>query len=43
MRKPIKKKQLGRPTRRRENDFEMDLREISGGDVNWINLLRDRD
>jgi hypothetical protein len=34
---------LGRPRRRWEDNIKLDLREIVFGDVDWINLARDRD
>jgi hypothetical protein len=34
---------LGRPRRRWEDNIKMDLREIGFGDVDWINLVQDRD
>jgi hypothetical protein len=34
---------LGRPRRRWENDFKMDLREIGWGGMDWIDLHQDRD
>jgi hypothetical protein len=36
-------KPLGRPTRRREDNIEMNLREIGFGDVDWIHWAQDRD
>jgi hypothetical protein len=41
--KPEGKRQLGRPMRRWEDGFGMDLREIGLGGVNWIRLAQDRD
>jgi hypothetical protein len=37
------KKPLGRPTRTREDNFKMDLRERGWVGVDWINLAQDRD
>jgi hypothetical protein len=34
---------LGRPRRRCEDNIKMDLREIGFGDVDWIDLVQDRD
>jgi hypothetical protein len=41
--RPEGRRPLGRPTRRREDNIKMDLREIGFGDVDWINLAQDRD
>jgi hypothetical protein len=41
--RPEGRRPLGRPRRRWEDNIEMDLREIGFGDVDWINLARDRD
>jgi hypothetical protein len=43
VRKPEGKKPLGRPRRRWEGGFRMDLREIGLGGVDWILLAQDRD
>jgi hypothetical protein len=40
--RPEGRRPLGRPTRRREDNIKMDLREIGFGDVDWINLAWDR-
>jgi hypothetical protein len=36
MGKPDRNRSLGRPTRRWEDSFKMDLREIESGSMNWI-------
>jgi hypothetical protein len=41
--RPEGRRSLGRPRRRWEDNIGMDLREIGFGDVDWINLARDRD
>jgi len=37
------KRPLGRPTRRWEDNIEMDLREVGGGCGDWMELAQDRD
>jgi hypothetical protein len=41
--KPEAKRPLGRPRRRWENNFKMDLREMGWSGVDWIYLAQDRD
>jgi hypothetical protein len=41
--KPERKRPLGRLRRRWVNNVKMDLREIGWGDMDWIDLARDRD
>jgi hypothetical protein len=41
--KPEGKRPLVRPRRRWENGIRMDLRKISWGSVEWIQLAQDRD
>jgi hypothetical protein len=41
--KPEGKRPLGRPSRRREDNIMMDLREIGWGGMDWIDLAPDRD
>jgi hypothetical protein len=43
MGKPEGKRSLGRPRRRWENNIKMDLEEVGCGDMDWIDLARDRD
>jgi hypothetical protein len=43
MGKPEGKRSLGRPRRRWEDGIRMDLREIGGASVDWIQLAQDRD
>jgi hypothetical protein len=40
--RPERRRQLGKPSRRWEDNIKMDLREISFGDVDWIHLIQDR-
>jgi hypothetical protein len=40
--RPEGKRQLGRPTRRWEDNIKMDLREIGIDEANWIRLAQDR-
>jgi hypothetical protein len=41
--RPEGRRPLGRPRHRWEDNIKMDLREIGFGDVDWINLVQDRD
>jgi hypothetical protein len=41
--KPERRRPLGRPRRRSEDNIKMDLREVGFGDVDWIHLAHDRD
>jgi len=41
--KPEGKRPLGRPRRRWEDNIKMDLQEVGGGGVDWIELAQDRD
>ena len=41
--KPEPKRPLGRPRRRWEDNIKMDLQEVGCGDVDWIELVQDRD
>ena len=43
MGKPEEKRPLGRPRRRWEDNFKMDLREVRCGGMNWIEVAQDRD
>jgi hypothetical protein len=40
--RPEGERPLGRPRRRWEDNIKMDLREISIGEANWIQLAQDR-
>ena len=40
--KPERKRPLGRPRRRWEDNIKMDLREVRCGGVDWIELAQDR-
>jgi hypothetical protein len=40
--KPERKRPLGRPTRRWEDNIKMNLREVGCGCVGWIELSQDR-
>jgi hypothetical protein len=41
--KPEGRRPLGRPRHRWEDIIKLGLREIGFGDVDWINLVQDRD
>jgi len=41
--KPERKRPLGRPKHRWENDIKLDLQEVGCRGVDWIELARDRD
>jgi hypothetical protein len=41
--KPERKRPLGRPRRRWEDNIKMDIREIGWGSMDWIDLAQDRD
>jgi len=41
--KPEGKRPLGRPRRRWEDNIKMDLQEVAGGGMDWIDLAQDRD
>ena len=41
--KPEGRRALGRPRRRREDNIEIDLREVGGDPRDWIALAEDRD
>ena len=41
--RPEGKRPLGRPRRRWENDIKVDLQDGGCGDMDWIELARDRD
>ena len=43
MGKPEGKRPLGRPRRRWEDNFKMDLREVGCDPGEWIDLAEDRD
>jgi hypothetical protein len=40
---PERKRPLGRPRRRWEDNIKMDLQELGCGDLDWIELDQDRD
>jgi hypothetical protein len=40
--KPEETRPLGRPRRRWEDNFKMDLQEVGRGDTDWIELAQDR-
>jgi len=40
---PEGKRPLGRPRRRWEDNIKMDLQEVGGGRVDWMDLAQDRD
>ena len=41
--KPEGKRPLGRPRRRWEDNFKMDVQEVGCGDMDWIELAQNRD
>ena len=41
--KPEGRRPLGRPRRRWEDNIKMELQELGGGDVDWIDLAQVRD
>jgi hypothetical protein len=41
--KPEGRRPLGRPRRRWEDNIKMDLQGVRCGDMDWIELARDRD
>ena len=41
--KPERKRPLGRPRRRWEDNIKMDLQEVGGGRGDWMELAQDRD
>ena len=43
VRKPEGKRPLGRPRRRGEDNFIIDLQDMGGGGMDWIKLAQDRD
>ena len=43
VRKPEKKRPLGRPSLRWEDNIEMDFQEVGFGGMDWIELAQDRD
>jgi hypothetical protein len=43
VRKPARKRPLGRPRRRWEDNIKMDLQEVAGGCGDWVELVQDRD
>jgi hypothetical protein len=40
--KPEGRRQLGRPRRRWEDNFKMDLQEVEGGGIGWIDMAQNR-
>jgi hypothetical protein len=41
--KPERKRPLGRPTRRWNDNIKMDFQEVGCGGMEWIELAQDRD
>jgi hypothetical protein len=40
--KPVRRRPLGRPMRRWEDNIRMDLQEVGCGGMDWIGLAQDR-
>jgi hypothetical protein len=43
VRKPERKRQMGRPRRRWEDNIKADLQEVGCGGMNWIEQAKDTD
>ena len=43
VRKPLRKRLLGRPRRRWVDNIRMDLQEVGCGYMDWIGMAQDRD
>jgi len=41
--KPVRRRQIGGTRLRMEDNIKMDLQEVGCGDMDWINLAKDRD
>jgi hypothetical protein len=41
--RPEGRRPLGRPRRRWKDNIKMDLQEVGWGDVDWIDMAKDRD
>jgi hypothetical protein len=41
--KPERKRPLGRPRRRRDDNIKIDLQEVGGSRGDWMELAQDRD
>jgi len=41
--KPERKRPLGKPRRRWEDNIKMDIQEVEGENMDWIELVQDRD
>ena len=41
--RPERKKALGRPRRKRENNIKMGIQEMGWGNMDWIAMAQDRD
>jgi hypothetical protein len=39
----VRKRPLGRPRRRWEDNIKMDIREVGGGHGDWVELAQDRE
>ena len=40
---PVRKRPIGRPRRRWEDNIKIDLQEVRCGSMDWIELAQDRD
>jgi len=43
VKKPGRKRQIGRPKRRWKDNIKMDIQDVGCGGVDWIELAQDRD
>jgi hypothetical protein len=43
VRRPVRKRLLGRPRHRWEDNIKIDIHEVGWGGMDWIDLAQDRD